>query len=284
MSAAKGTLYLVATPIGNLEDITRRAIRVLRDAAVVACEDTRRTRGLLAHLDIHTPTLSLHEHNETARIPQILEMLRGGKSVAVTSDAGTPAVSDPGAALVAAAVRAEFRVEPIPGPSAVTATMSVAGLPSGTFAFVGFPPRRRRERLRFLAAWAALPVALVMFEAPHRVRDTLVDLESVFSGRQMLLARELTKMHEQVLRGTPAEVSAALDGEPRGEVTIVVKGAAETAALEREDATARPRLSPEAFVARLLSEGLSRRDTARALAAAYGIPAREAYRLAVGGS
>jgi 16S rRNA (cytidine1402-2'-O)-methyltransferase len=239
---------------------------------------------LLAHLNIHTPTLSLHEHNETARIPQILEMLRAGKSVAVTSDAGTPAVSDPGAALVAAAARAGFRVEPIPGPSAVTAIMSVAGLPTAAFAFIGFLPRRRRERLRALESWRALPAALVMFEAPHRVRETLADLETVLAGRRMLLARELTKTHEQVLRGTPAEVLAALDGEPRGEVTIVVEGAAGPAPLERKDDTAHPRLSPEAFVARLLAEGLSRRDTARALAAAYGIPARQAYRMAVEGS
>lgn len=284
MSAAAGTLYLVATPIGNLEDMTKRAVRVLRESAVVACEDTRRTRGLLAHLDIHTPMLSLHEHNEHTRIPQILEMLREGKSVAVTSDAGTPAVSDPGAALVASAVRAGFRVEPIPGPSAVTAIMSVAGLPSAAFAFIGFLPRRRRERLQTLESWRRLPAALVMFEAPHRVRETLVDVETVFAGRRMVLARELTKTHEQVLRGTPAEVLAALDGEPRGEVTLLVEGPAPDDAAGRghdDDDTAGPRLSPEAFVARLLAEGLSRRDTARALAAAYNIPARRAYRMAV---
>jgi 16S rRNA (cytidine1402-2'-O)-methyltransferase len=281
VSAPAGTLYLVATPIGNLEDITLRAIRVLREAAVVACEDTRRTRGLLAHLDIHTPTVSLHEHNEAARIPEILGMLREGKSVAVTSDAGTPAVSDPGAALVAAAASAGFRVEPIPGPSAVTAAMSVAGFPAGTFAFVGFPPRRRSQRVRFLSALSALPVAIVMFEAPHRVRDTLADLETVFAGRRMLLARELTKVYEEILRGTPAEVNASLAETPRGEVTLVIEGASEPSITDTDSKTTAPPLSPKAFVSRLRAEGVSRRDAARALAAAYGIPSREAYRLAL---
>jgi len=281
VSAPAGTLYLVATPIGNLEDITLRAIRVLREVAVVACEDTRRTRGLLAHLDIRTPTVSLHKHNEAVRIPQILGMLRDGRSVAVTSDAGTPAVSDPGAALVTAAVGAGFRVEPVPGPSAVTAAVSVAGFPAGAFAFVGFPPRRRGERVRFLAALSTLPAALVMFEAPHRVRETLVDLETLFSGRRMLLARELTKVHEEVLRGTPAEVRASLAESPRGEVTLVIEGATEPALTNTDAKPAAPRLSPKAFVSRLRAEGLSRRDAARALAAAYGIASREAYRLAV---
>lgn len=281
MSVAPGTLFVVATPIGNLEDITLRAIRVLREAAVVACEDTRRTRGLLAHLDIRTPILSLHEHNEAARIPQILAMLRHGRNVALTSDAGTPAISDPGAGLVTAASRAGFRVEPVPGPSAVTAAVSVAGFPGGAFAFVGFLPRRRRERLSFLAALRTLPAALVMFEAPHRLHDTLADLEAVFGDRRMLLARELTKLHEQILRGTPAEIGAALGQTPRGEATLVVEGARAPAAADEERPPAGPRMSAKAFVTRLRAEGLSRRDAARALAVAYGMASRDAYRLAV---
>jgi 16S rRNA (cytidine1402-2'-O)-methyltransferase len=201
VSAPAGTLYLVATPIGNLEDMTLRAIRVLREAAVVACEDTRRTRGLLAHLDIHTPTVSLHEHNEVARIPEILGMLREGKSVAVTSDAGTPAVSDPGAVLVAAAASAGFRVEPIPGPSAVTAAMSVAGFPAGTFAFFGFPPRRRSQRVRFLSALSALPVAVDVRAAPRARHPARISKRSLRVDG--CWARELTKVHEEILRGTP---------------------------------------------------------------------------------
>ncbi len=276
-----GILYLVATPIGNLEDITLRAIRVLREAAVVACEDTRRTRGLLAHLDIHTPILSLHEHNEAARVPRILDALRQGKDVAVVSDAGTPVVSDPGATLVAAAVEAGVQVVPVPGPSAVTAAVSLADFPAGTFAFVGFLPRRRSDRVRVLSALVGLPAALVIFEAPHRIRETLADIEDVFATRRMLLARELTKVHEEVLRGTAAEVNAALATAPRGEVTLVIEGAREQAA-HRDDARAAgaPRLAPPAFLKRLLAEGLSRRDAARALAAAYDMPSREAYRLA----
>jgi 16S rRNA (cytidine1402-2'-O)-methyltransferase len=280
MSPTPGTLFLVATPIGNLEDITLRAIRVLRQAAVVACEDTRRARGLLAHLDIRTPTLSLHGHNEAARIPQILALLREGKDVAVTSDAGTPAISDPGAALVTAAAEAGFRVEPVPGPSAVTAAISVAGFRGDAFAFVGFPPRRRRERLRLFAALATLPAALVMFEAPHRLRETLADLETVFGQRRMLLARELTKVHEEILRGTPAQVSAALAQAPRGEATLVVEGAPDAAGAHAREGRGPARLSARAFVARLRAEGLSRRDAARALAAAYGMASRDAYRLA----
>ena len=276
-----GILYLVATPIGNLEDITLRAIRVLREAALVACEDTRRTRGLLTHLDIHTPILSLHEHNEAARIPRILDALREGKHVAVVSDAGTPVVSDPGAALVGAAVEAGFRVVPIPGPSAVTAAVSLADFPALTFTFVGFLPRRRSERTGLLSALAGLPVALVIFEAPHRIRETLADIDAVLGNRRMLLARELTKVHEEVLRGTAAEIRAVLPAAPRGEVTLVIEGAPKEAA-RREDtrADAGPRLAPQAFLKRLMAEGLSRRDAARALAAAYDMPSREAYRLA----
>ena len=288
MSAA-GTLYLVATPIGNLEDITLRAIRVLREASVIACEDTRRTRGLLAHLGIHTPIQSVHAHNERARIPQILTMLREGKSVAVVTDAGMPAISDPGAALVTAAARAGIRVVPVPGASAVTAVVSLADFPADRFAFVGFPPRRRSERKRMLASLATLPMALVMFEAPHRVRDTLADLEEVLGARRLILARELTKVHEEVLRGTAAEVRAALADVPRGEVTLVIEGGAGLPADAGRDGeqgahepgrAQPPALSPEAFLRRLRAQGLSRRDAARALALAYRLPAREAYRLA----
>ncbi|MGQ0548822.1 MAG: 16S rRNA (cytidine(1402)-2'-O)-methyltransferase [Armatimonadota bacterium] len=271
---AGGTLYLVATPIGNLEDLTLRAIRVLREASLIACEDTRRTRGLLAHHDIHTPVTSLHEHNERARIPHLLKILQEGKSVAVVSDAGTPAVSDPGAALVAAAARGNCAIVAVPGPSAVTAAVALADFPAGAFAFVGFPPRRSSERRRFLSALAGLPMALVMFEAPHRVHETLSDIEDILGPRRLLLARELTKMHEEILRGTPAEVRAALASSPRGEVTLVIEGAP---AAER--GAAPPALTPEAFVKRLRAEGLSRRDTARALAAAYQMRARDAYRL-----
>jgi 16S rRNA (cytidine1402-2'-O)-methyltransferase len=279
---APGVLYLVATPIGNLEDLTRRAARVLAQADVVACEDTRHTRPLLAQVGARATLLSLHEHNERARIPQVLALLRGGKTVALVSDAGTPVISDPGTALVAAATREGIRVEAVPGPSAVTAAVALADFPVGRFAFLGFLPRQAGERRRLLASVAALPLALVAFEAPHRIRRTLEDLAAQLGERRLVLARELTKLHEEVLRGTPAEVLARLAERPRGEITLVVEGAAE----RRADAAAAggDREPPERFLDRLLARGLSRRDAARAVAAAYGMSARAAYRLAAGRS
>ena len=270
---AAGTLYLVATPIGNLEDITPRAVRILKEVSAIACEDTRRTRGLLAHLDVHTPVLSMHGHNERARIPQILAMLGQGKDVAVVSDAGMPGVSDPGGALAAAASRAGVRVMPIPGPSAITAAIALADFPAERFAFVGFLPRRRAERRRMLASLAALPMALVAFEAPHRVHEALADIEEVLGARRMILARELTKLHEEVIRGTAAEIRDRLAVEPRGEITVVIEGGT--------GLNAPPALQPDAFLKRLLEQGLSRRDAARALVVAYDLPARDAYRLAI---
>lgn len=289
--SASGTLYLVATPIGNLEDITSRAVRVLREAGVVACEDTRHTRGLLAHLGIRTPTLSLHEHNERARIPQILGLLREGRSVAVVSDAGTPTISDPGTRLVAAAVADGFEVVPVPGASAVTAVVSLADFQADRFAFIGFLPAKAGERRRALASLAKLPMALVLFEGPHRVRDTLADIESVLGPRRVVLARELTKVHEEVLRGTAAEVHAALTASPRGEITLLVEGAVAGAVAGAGEAVVEAgfppsaraneeRASPEEFAARLVAQGLSRRDAAKALAEAYGLPSRDAYRIA----
>lgn len=281
----RGNLYLVATPIGNLEDITLRAIRILRDAHVIACEDTRRTRGLLSHLDIHTPLLSLHEHNERARIPQILRLLEEGKDVALVSDAGTPGISDPGASLVAAVVAAGHPTVSVPGPSAVIAAIGLADFPTDRFVFVGFLPRRRAERVRVLTSLAALPVALVIFEAPQRIRATLAELEDILGHRRVALGRELTKMHEEVLRGTAAEVRAALAEVPRGEVTLVVEGHAEPSTQDAPAGRERPTVepgAPEAFVRRLIGEGLSRRDAAHALAAAFGMRPREAYRIAAG--
>jgi 16S rRNA (cytidine1402-2'-O)-methyltransferase len=280
VGAPHGSLYLVATPIGNLEDITLRAIRTLREADLITCEDTRRTRGLLAHHGIHTPLLSLHEHNERARIPQILRALDDGKAVALVSDAGTPAVSDPGAALIGAAVAAGHRVVAVPGPSAVAAAIGLVDFPAGSFVFVGFLPRGRAERSRLLASLAPLPMALVCFEAPHRIRATLADLEAALGPRRIALARELTKMHEEVLRGTIPEVRGRLGEAPRGEMTLVVEGFAGAGVSLAPGPAATDPGAPAAFVRRLIDEGLSRRDAARAASAAFAIPQREAYRLA----
>ncbi len=195
-----GTLFVVATPIGNLEDITLRALRTLREVSVIAAEDTRRTQQLLRHYDIKTPLISLHEHNERRRTSDVLERLRRGESVALVSDAGTPGISDPGAILVRAARDAGLRVDPIPGPSAVTAVLSAAGLSFDRFVFAGFPPIRSNDRNRWLHWVESFPdVPVVCFEAPHRIERTLADLRSNLAKRPIIWAREVTKVHEEWL-------------------------------------------------------------------------------------
>ena len=224
-SRGGGTLFLVATPIGNLEDITQRALRVLREVQVVAAEDTRRTRRLLEHFGLTTAVVSLFEHNERARIPGLLKRLSGGESVAVVTDAGSPGISDPGYPLVRAAVEAGLRVESVPGPSAVIAALQVSGLPTDAFVFVGFLPPKGAARRRRLEDLAQRRETIVAFESPHRIESCLADLEVVWGDRVMVLARELTKLHEHVLRGTPREVRAALTtGERRGEIVLVLAG------------------------------------------------------------
>jgi 16S rRNA (cytidine1402-2'-O)-methyltransferase len=218
-------LFLIATPIGNLEDITQRALRVLREVQVVAAEDTRRTRRLLEHFGLTTAVVSLFEHNERARIPGLLKRLSGGESVAVVTDAGSPGISDPGYPLVRAAIEAGLRVESIPGPSAVIAALQVSGLPTDAFVFVGFLPPKGAARRRRLEELAQRRETIVAFESPHRIDSCLADLEAVWGERPMVLARELTKLHEQVLRGSPLEVRAALTAaERRGEIVLVLAG------------------------------------------------------------
>jgi 16S rRNA (cytidine1402-2'-O)-methyltransferase len=281
----RGTLHLVATPIGNLEDITLRAIRILKEVAIVACEDTRRTRTLLGHFDLRTPTMSLHEHNERARTARVLEILSQGRDVALVSDAGTPVVSDPGAALVAAVTAAGLPVVSIPGPSAVTTAVALADFDVERFAFIGFLPRKGSSRERLLDVLARLEMAWVLFEAPLRVRKTLADIDHACPGRRLIVARELTKIHEQVLRGTAAELIAQMSEEPRGEVTIVVApappadGAAVSPAAAGKALDAGV-LDAGVFLRRLLGDGLSRRDAAKALALAYGMSPKDAYRMA----
>jgi 16S rRNA (cytidine1402-2'-O)-methyltransferase len=224
-------LYLVATPIGNLEDITQRALRVLGEVQVVAAEDTRRTRRLFDHFGITTAIVSLFEHNERARIPALLARLTGGESVAVVTDAGSPGISDPGYPLVRAAAAAGVRVESVPGPSAVIAALQVSGLPTDAFVFVGFLPPKREARRRKLAELAERRETVVAFESPHRIDACLADLEAVWGERPVALARELTKLHEQVARGTAREVRATLGAEQRrGEIVLVLGGQVRAAA------------------------------------------------------
>lgn len=278
MTATAGTLYLVATPIGNLEDLTHRARRVLAEVDVIACEDTRHTRHLLAHYGITTSLVSYHEHNEARRTAELLRRLRGGENVALVSDAGTPAVSDPGYTLIREAGAAGLPVVSIPGPSAVIAALTVSGLPPDRFVFVGFLPRKSGERRRALEEIATVPWTLVMFEAPHRITAVLHDVREVFGDRRIALARELTKKFEDVFRGT---VSEALEHvrvhPPRGEFTIVLEGAVEERKEGKADAPARMRAllaggtAPTAAVADLMrTAGLSRREAYRLMLETQG--------------
>jgi 16S rRNA (cytidine1402-2'-O)-methyltransferase len=271
-----GILYVVATPIGNLEDITFRALRILREVAVIAAEDTRRTARLLQHYSISTPTTSLHEHNEQRRVPGLLDRLAAGESVALVSDAGTPLISDPGAILVAAAHQAGITVVPVPGPSAAMAALSASGLRAGQILFVGFPPPRSRDRKAWLDALRHERRAIVFYEAPHRIRDSLADALAVLGDRVATLGRELTKMHEELAVRPISEHLARLVS-PRGEFTVVVA--------PPEDAE--PAAAPLPDPADLLrefgetaenSQG-SRRDAVRQLADRYRVSPREMYRL-----
>lgn len=224
-------LYVVATPIGNLEDITYRAVRLLAEADLVVAEDTRRSRILLEHYDIRQPMISLHEHNEQERIPELLNRLSSGESMALISDAGTPLISDPGYRLVREAASAGVPVIPVPGPSSVTAALCVAGLPTDRFAFEGFLPARPGNRRKQLAGLAREPRTLVFFESSHRIEACLADMRETFTGaRQAVICRELTKQFETVLRGSLDELIARLEQSARqrkGEFVIVIEGARE---------------------------------------------------------
>jgi len=217
-----GTLFVVATPIGNLEDITVRALRVLREVTVIAAEDTRRTAHLLARHAITTPTMSLHEHNESAKSPSLVARLQRGDHIALVSDAGTPTVSDPGGRLIRAAIDAGIRVEPIPGPSAVLAALAASGLPTDSFTFLGFPPTRAKDRNSWFTRLRAIGGTVVFFEAPHRIRETLGELSRTAGDCYVVVARELTKTHEELVRGPISSVINALKAD-RGEFTVVVE-------------------------------------------------------------
>ena len=220
MSQNRGTLYLVATPIGNLEDVTRRALRVLGEADVVACEDTRRTRTLLEHFGIRARTLSYHEHNERERAEELVRLLEAGGTVALVSDAGTPGINDPGYRVVRACVERNLSVVPVPGPTAFVAALTASGLPTDEFYFGGFLPARSHARRERLAAVKTLRATLVFYETPHRLAHALADAREVLGEREAAVARELTKMHEEIVRGRLSELaeSFAPEGTARGEM------------------------------------------------------------------
>ena len=270
-----GTLYVVATPIGNLEDVTLRALRVLREVSVIAAEDTRRTARLLQHYSISTPTTSLHEHNERTKTPGLIDRLRNGESVALVSDAGTPVISDPGARLVAAAHAAGVRVEPVPGPSAALAALSASGLSGDAFTFVGFPPARAEARRNWLRELAHETRPLVLYEAPHRIRDTLEDMFSIWGDRTIALGRELTKVHEEmVVRPISEQLERLHNG--RGEYTLVVP----PAIVENRAAEAPSAQTVGAEFGYLTEKAaLSRREAIRQLSTKYRLKARAVYSL-----
>ncbi|MGC4081872.1 MAG: 16S rRNA (cytidine(1402)-2'-O)-methyltransferase [Vicinamibacterales bacterium] len=273
-----GTLFVVATPIGNLDDLSARAIRVLREVAVIAAEDTRRTGHLLQRFGLTTRTTSFHEHSEKGKTAGLLARLQAGENVALVSDAGTPTVSDPGEHLIRLAHDAGIRVEPIPGPSAVVAALSVAGFGAGGFIFLGFPPTKASDRhtwIERIHAAASLVPAAIFYEAPHRIAATLSDLHRSLGDIEVVVARELTKAHEEILRTTLAVVHIP---EPRGEFTVVLDIGQITA-----DRTLAGPLDPTAVFTEFCDltekQGLNRRQAIASLARRYALPSRELYSL-----
>lgn len=270
-----GVLYIVATPLGNLEDITLRALRILKEVDLIAAEDTRHTRKLLAHYGINTSLTSYHDYSETGKAPALIAQLQAGKNIALVSDAGTPGIADPGYRLVKGAAEAGIAIVPIPGPSTVAALLSVGGLPTDRFAFEGFLPAKSSQRGNTLQHLKGEERTLVFFESPHRVLDTLADIENIFGDRRIALGRELTKMHEKVLRGTVSTVRAQLqEREIKGEIALLVAGATEKARPEDE-------LPLEEEIQQLLHQDLSIKEIAQIVGERRGIPKREVYALGV---
>jgi 16S rRNA (cytidine1402-2'-O)-methyltransferase len=270
-----GTLYLVATPIGNLEDVSARALRILREVALIAAEDTRQTRKLLSHFNLHTPLVSYHEHSQVRRMDSILDKLDEA-DVALVSDAGTPALNDPGYDLVRAALKRGYSVTTVPGACAPIAALVVSGLPTDKFLYLGYLPHRAGDRRRLLKQLAGQPYTLIFLETPHRLKAALVDMLAMLGDRQIAIAREMTKLHEQILRG---QISAAqayyAEREILGEITLVVAGCEQ--APERWDES---RLNQEIEAALTRGEAPSR--IASHLAASSGWPRREIYRKLTG--
>ncbi len=273
--AETGTLYIVATPIGHPEDVTLRALRMLGEVDRIAAEDTRSAARLLARHEIRKPLISCHEHNERDRLETLLAGLRAGDSLALVSEAGTPSVSDPGFPLVRAAVREGMRVVPVPGPSAAMAALSVSGLPTDAFTFLGFPPRKTAARRKFLEPVKALPHTLIFYESPHRILSLLADLADALGDREAVLGREMTKSHEEFLRGSLGEIAEALDrpGGVKGECTLLVAGASGTAESEIDlrELVRQALKAPRATVS----------GVAREISKQYGLPRKTVYAEAI---
>lgn len=269
-----GILYIVATPIGNLEDISARALRVLREASLIAAEDTRQTAKLLQHFNISTPSTSYFEHNKLSKLDTILDQLESG-DVALVSDGGIPGVSDPGYELIREAIARGITVTPIPGPSAVLAALVVSGLPTDSFVYLGFLPRKAGDRARTLAANAADSRTLICFETPHRLLDSLADIQRALGDRRIAVCREMTKLHEEIFRGT---VSAAIahfgQGDVRGEISLVIEGQTAKAVEVWDEDRIRAALRD------LIALGLDRAAAAKQIAEQSGRARREVYKIA----
>lgn len=277
----KGTLYLCATPIGNLEDITLRVLRVLREADLIAAEDTRHTRKLLSHYDLHTPLTSYHRYNYKKKGGYLLDALSSGKNIALVSDAGMPGVSDPGAELVAAALEKGLKVMPVPGPSASIAALVVSGLSADAFVFTGFLPVAKKLRQERLNELRAQRDTLIFYEAPHRLGKTLSCLVETLGNRPAAAARELTKKHEEVVRGSLTELAEHFkENEPRGEFTLVVAGAASVDAPQKKEPPWQG-LGLVFHVAELEAEGIPKKEAIREVARLRGLSRREVYRAVV---
>lgn len=272
-----GTLYVVSTPIGNLEDLTYRAVRVLSEVDIVACEDTRHTQKLLNHYGIKTKTVSYHEHNERDRAGELLTSLQSDLDVAIVSDAGTPGISDPGFRVVRMALEAGMRVVPVPGPTALVSALVASGLPSDEFFFAGFLPARSGARRTRLADLAAIPSTLIFYEAPHRIVASLEDARKILGEREAVVARELTKLHEEVLRGRLSELVEKFSKaaqEPRGEIVVVI----DRNVIASSDKETKSEFSVAAVVASFEAEGIDARSALKKSARQLGISRDEAYR------
>lgn len=266
-----GTLYIIATPIGNLEDISARAVRILGEVDLIACEDTRQTRKLLDRYGIAKPLVSYHEHNELARSADLLSELEAGKNIALVSDAGTPLIADPGYRVVEQARNRGITVCPIPGPSALLAALSASGLPTDSFSFHGFLPPKRGQRRTFLEGFRASEATLVFYEAPHRILAALEDIEEILGPRPVVLARELTKIHEEFLRGTASELRETLEKRPtvKGEITLMI-GKGEAAPVDD---------TPLAdAVRKLMESGVPRMEALKTIARQRGLSKRDVYK------
>jgi len=268
--SVSGTLYVVATPIGNLEDITIRGLRVLREVDQIACEDTRQTRKLLDRHGISKPLVSYHEHNEQARAEELLRALEAGKNIALVSDAGTPLIADPGYRLVEQARARGVTVSPIPGPSALVTALSASGLPTDSFYFGGFLPAKKTQRRKALEALKDFPATLVFYEAPHRIIEALEDVAEVMGPRRVSLARELTKIHEEFIAGQATEVREALSKRAsiKGEITLMIA---------KGDGAEAVALPMEAAFDQLIEAGVSRMDAMKQVARERGLSKREVY-------